>query len=111
MIGMPRITLTIVRDVAASNRMPETRISAQISPSTVDTASEPIVTRIVSRTPVSRMGMNSIDCARNRSIGAVMPRQARRCGLLGAEGRWSQAPLCQDLVYRPVGFQLGKRRV
>ena len=39
--------------------MPETRISAQISPRTVDRSSEPMVTTTVSQTPCSRIGRNS----------------------------------------------------
>ena len=57
-----------LREIAASARMPETRISAQIRPSTVETAREPTVTMIVSFTPVSRMGRNTADCVRKRLI-------------------------------------------
>ena len=39
--------------------MPDTRISAQTRPSTVDSSSEPIVTMIVSATPLIRIGRNS----------------------------------------------------
>ena len=60
--------LMIVREIAARTRMPDTRIKAQIRPSTVETASEPMVTRIVSFTPNSRIGRNSADCVRNRLI-------------------------------------------
>jgi hypothetical protein len=38
---MPRSVLTITLAIKASQAMPETRISAQTRPSTVDSASEP----------------------------------------------------------------------
>src|ERR1041384_117273 len=101
MIGMPRMILTIVREIAASTRTPETRISAQIRPSTVETAREPMVTMIVSFTPISRMGRNSTDWARNRLIAARGRAASER----------SQAPLGEDLIHRSVRFQLGKRGV
>ena len=48
MIGMPRITLISPALSTDSTPMPETRISAQTRPSTVDSSSEPMVTMIVS---------------------------------------------------------------
>src|ERR1700736_4756008 len=68
MIGMPRMTLTTTTAIAASARMPETRMSAHSKPSTVESASEPSVTMMVLRTPVSRMGMNSMASVRKRCI-------------------------------------------
>ena len=60
MIGTPRITSIRPALTPTSTPMPDTRISAQNSPSTVDNASEPMVTTIVSQTPCSRIGKNSM---------------------------------------------------
>src|ERR1041384_5439289 len=70
MIGMPRITLISPALRPASTPIPDTRISAQNSPSTVDNASEPIVTTIVSQTPCIRIGTNSTASLKNFCIGS-----------------------------------------
>ena len=70
MIGMPRITLIRPALKPTSTPMPDTRVSAQNSPSTVDNASEPMVTTIVSQTPCSRIGKNSTASLRNFCIGS-----------------------------------------
>ena len=68
MIGMPRITL--IRPALSFDKAGtvDTRINAQIRPSTVDSISEPIVTRIVSATPCSRIGRNSAASVRKRCM-------------------------------------------
>src|ERR1700738_4821792 len=101
MIGIPRSTLMMIRAAPESSRTPDTRISAQISPSAVETTSEPIVTRTGSFTPSSRMGRYSFSCSRKRSMRGVPPPGPRR----------SQAPLRHDLVDGAVGLQLGERGV
>src|SRR3954451_11614527 len=95
MIGMPRITL--IRLALRPDRilMPETRIIAQISPRTVESSNDPMVTTIVSTTPLSRIGKNSTASCQKPFIG--------RSAL--------QAPFVEDLVHRPIRFQLGKRGV
>ncbi len=69
MIGMPRITL--IRLALSIDRalMPETRIIAQIRPSTVESSSEPMVTTIVNATPLIRIGKNSAASCQKPFIG------------------------------------------
>src|SRR5262249_15316158 len=115
MIGMPRMRLTRTIAVAASARMPDTRISAHTMPSTVESTSEPSVTRMVLRTPNSRMGMNSIESARKRFMQRPPPVRALRarppspCG--GGTRKLLQPPLREYLFERAVGLELGERGV
>jgi len=69
MIGMPRITLIRLALSIDSTLMPETRIIAQIRPSTVESSSEPMVTKIVSTTPLIRIGKNSTASCQKPFIG------------------------------------------
>src|SRR5713226_3727472 len=138
MIGMPRITLTMTIAVPESARTPETRISAQTRPSTVESTSEPTVTIMVSFTPNSRMGMNSTASTRKRCTftsprlrGEVDARSASGEGdsrrtefvenpphptLSPHAGRGSprpagsslQSPLRQDRLQPAVGLELGE---
>ena len=59
MMGMPRMTFTTVLLVQTKGATPETRINAQTKPSSVESASEPMVTMMVSFTPRRRIGRNS----------------------------------------------------
>ena len=88
--------------------MPETRISAQTSPSTVDSSSEPMVTTIVSQTPCSRIGKNSTASLPETSASAQISASHRALGIrrLGL-----QAPFLEDLVDGAVGLELGERGV
>src|SRR5436190_24083928 len=114
MIGMPRITLISPAVKPASTPMPDTRISAQNSPSTVDNASEPIVTTIVSQTPCSRIGKNSTASLRNFCIGSdqgcVLPREfASRFRTSGGVGLLS--PFFENFGDGAVCLELGQRSV
>src|SRR6202035_841305 len=68
MIGIPRITL--IRPALNLDRMRtlETRSGAQNSPRMVDRISEPMVTMMVSHTPCSRIGRNSVASRRKFCI-------------------------------------------
>src|SRR3954471_12522337 len=68
MIGMPRMRLTAPFATVSMTRMPDTRISAQTSPRSVDRTSEPMVTRIVSLRPCIRIGRNSAASLKNDSM-------------------------------------------
>src|ERR1043166_2890819 len=76
MIGMPRMTVTMTTAITASARTPDTRMSAHSMPSTVESKSEPSVTRTVFCTPSSRMGMNSTASVRKRFMRLSLPRRA-----------------------------------
>src|SRR6478735_6890418 len=114
MIGMPRITLIRPALKPTSTPMPDTRISAQNSPSTVDNASEPMVTTIVSQTPCSRIGKNSTASLRNFCIGSdqrvvrcysecTAPDSSGGVGLL--------PPFLENLGNGAACLQLGERGV
>src|SRR5690349_694043 len=90
MIGMPRITLIRVALKPDRRPMPETRIIAQTSPSAVESSSDPIVTTIVSATPLSRIGKNSTASRQKPFIS----------------GSALQTPFVEDLVHRAVRLQL-----
>src|SRR6266481_9343869 len=105
MIGMPRITLIRPPLSSVSARTPETRIKAHSSPRTVERASEPMVTTIVSQTPCSRIGRNSAASFRNFCIGSDHGRTLLSGGL------WLQAPFVENLVEDAVRLQLGERGV
>src|ERR1700722_6805294 len=112
MIGMPRITLIRPALSPDSARRPETRIIAQTSPRMVDSSSEPTVTTIVSQTPCSRIGRNSVASRRKFCIYSdhallftrVSPDHGS--GALGLE-----APLVENLLDRAIGLQFGQRGV
>src|SRR5580704_16124147 len=110
MLGMPRMTLTMLLASHRSARAPETRIRAQMSPSSVDSASDPAVTRSVSHSPCSRIGRNSRVSATNLAIAAYGLFRRRRAArvsrgfaggtssLIGAGARSVEAPFRQDLA-------------
>src|SRR3954447_13618892 len=105
MIGMPRITLIRLALSSDRTRMPETRIIAQTRPSTVESTSEPMVTTIVSTTPLIRIGKNSAASCQKPFIDQP-----------SSIGRWRstlclQAPFIEDLVDGAVGLELGQRGV
>src|SRR3954469_15871830 len=105
MIGMPRITLIRLALSSDRTRMPETRIIAQTRPSTVESSSEPIVTTIVSTTPLIRIGKNSAASCQKPFIDQ-----------LSSIGRWRstlclQTPFIKDLVDGAIGLQLGERGI
>src|SRR5262249_46991963 len=106
MIGMPRMTLTITTATITSGRTPDTRISAHTMPSAIETTSEPSVTRIVLRTPSSKMGMNSIDSVRKRCIFTSPGKRGE-----GVERPSLQSPLREYLFEGTVGLELGERGV
>src|ERR1700751_1538071 len=106
MIGMPRIRLMIAALAHDKGAMPETRINAQIRPSSVERSSEPSVTMIVNATPCIRIGTNSAASPTNLSIHAALSDQTLLLSTLCL-----QAPFGEDFVDRAVGFQLGKRGV
>ena len=110
MIGMPRITLIRPALRPTSTPMPDTRISAQNSPSTVDSTSEPIVTTIVSQTPCSRIGKNSTASLRNFCIGPDQGCVLLRAMLRRASGRQEASAFCPHfsriLSMAPLAFSL-----
>src|SRR6202158_6557991 len=81
MIGMPRITLIRPPLSPDSARTPETRIAAENTPRTVHRTSEPTVTRIVSHTPCSRIGKNSVASRRKFCIDSNHALHLARPGL------------------------------
>ena len=108
MIGMPRITLIRPALRLASTPMPDTRNIAQNSPSTVDNASEPMVTTMVSQTPCSRIGKNSTASLKNFCIGSD-----QGCVLRGewcASGHQDASAFCPHfsriLPMAPLAFSL-----
>src|SRR6476660_3248131 len=104
MIGMPRITLIRLALSIDSALTPETRIIAQTRPSTVESSSEPMVTTIVSATPLIRIGKNSTASCQKPFIGKLsISLYLSALRLL--------APFFEDLVDGAVGLQLGKRGV
>src|ERR1700724_1765488 len=130
MIGMPRITLIRLALSPDRARRPETRIKAQSSPRMVDRISEPMVTRIVSHTPCSRIGMNSAASRRKFCIdsnhalhfarlklnhdGTFLELTAERCPLVpthvsGALGL--EPPFVENLVDGAIRLELGERGV
>ncbi|MNV85056.1 hypothetical protein D3C71_1789770 [compost metagenome] len=72
-MGMPRSRLITPPLKLDRYLLPETRISAHTSPSTVDSASEPSVTRIVSFAPSSSIGMNSAASLKNSIMTQPTP--------------------------------------
>src|SRR3954452_7287996 len=99
MIGMPRITLIRLALSIDSALMPETRIIAQIRPSTVESSSEPMVTMIVSTTPLIRIGKNSTASCQKPFIGKPSSKSLHRKALIEpllALGLL--APFLEDLV-------------
>src|SRR5947208_10795808 len=123
MIGMPRITLSRPALRPASTPMPDTRSSAQRSPSTVDNASEPIVTTIVSQTPCSRIGTNSTASLKNFCIGSdqacVLPRECSGGNVQGnvaprfrtSGGVGLLSPFLENFDDGAVCLELGERGV
>src|SRR6478609_845099 len=112
MIGMPRITLIRPAVKPTSTPMPDTRISAQNSPSTVDNASEPMVTTIVSQTPCSRIGKNSTASLRNFCIGSdqgCVP--LRECCFATSGGVGLLSPFLENFGDGAACLQLGERGV
>src|SRR5947209_1532513 len=105
MIGMPRITL--IRLALSIDRalMPDTRIIAQTRPSTVESSNEPMVTMIVSATPLIRIGKNSTASCQKPFIN-----QPSSIGLSRSTLRL-QAPFIEDLLDGAVGLQLRERGV
>src|SRR5438445_11187674 len=104
MVGMPRITLIKPALRQVMTRMPDTRIRAHSSPSTVDSSKEPMVTTTVSQTPCNRIGTNSAVSRRKFCIGLdhVLP---------ASGGFGLETPFVEDLVEGPVGLELGERGV
>src|SRR3954466_10163260 len=102
MIGMPRITLIRPALRPDSTRIPDTRIMAHSSPSTVDSNSEPMVTTTVSQTPCNRIGRKSAGSRRKFCIGL---NHAER--LAGSRGLGLETPSVEDLVEGAIGFELG----
>src|ERR1044071_8121945 len=113
MIGMPRITLINPALKPTSTPMPDTRISAQNSPSTVDNASEPIVTTIVNQTPCIRIGTNSTASLKNFCIGSdqgcVLLRNFASRLSSGSVGLLS--PFLENFCDGPALLELGERRI
>src|SRR3954466_14407216 len=105
MIGMPRITLIRLALSSDRMRMPETRIIAQTRPSTVESSSEPMVTTIVSTTPLIRIGKNSAASCQKPFIDQLSSIGRGRSTLC------LQTPFIEDLVDGAVGLQLGERGV
>src|SRR6266702_8281516 len=104
MIGMPRITLIRPALKPDRTRMPDTRINAHSSPSTVDSNSEPMVTTTVSQTPCNRIGRNSAVSRRKFCIGSDH-------GLPASGGLGLETPFVENLVEGAVGLELGERGV
>src|SRR5450631_2087325 len=98
MIGMPRITLIKPALRPDRTRMPDTRIIAHSSPSTVDSSNEPMVTTTVSQTPCNRIGRNSAVSRRKFCI------DSDHAGLLGSGGFRLETPFVENLVEGAIGL-------
>src|SRR6266496_4164434 len=110
MIGMPRITLIKPALRPVMTRMPDTRIRAHNSPSTVDSSKEPMVTTTVSQTPCNRIGRNSAVSRRKFCIGSDHAWRLAS-GSLVSGGFCLETPFVENLVERAVGLELGERGV
>src|SRR3984893_3481416 len=122
MIGMPRITLIRPALNPDRTRTPETRISAHSSPRMVERTSEPMVTRIVSHTPCSRIGTKSEASRRKFCIDSIHalhparpePRHDRAKADAASPDHSSgalQSPLVENLVDGTIGLEFGERGV
>src|SRR5664279_982424 len=134
MIGMPRITLIRPALSPCRTRRRETRINAQSSPRMVDSNSEPTVTRIVSQTPCSRIGMNSVASRRKFCINTdhvLLFARSRlnhdrallfRLGPISVDAEIAsprgcirrlglEPPFVENLVHRAISLELGERGV
>src|SRR6266702_4323691 len=122
MIGIPRITLIRPALSPDSARTPDTRINAQNSPRTVDRISEPMVTRIVSHTPCSRIGRNSVASRRkfcidsNHALHPARSKLNHGKPMTVSPGHMSgglrlESPFVENLVDGAIRLELGERGV